>query len=164
MRKVLEVIWGLRKQKYFCKEGWTRLSTNRPTGKSAHGHESNPSFPDVQLHIVGAPTGRRSAPPDDRLRASPESITTIGSMDSGPAPSGASRNDGSELTPQKTFVPRPAQINPRRICAACQRRRALSMLKALEHSSSLSPSDSAAPQCRQARAEIARALPALRST
>src|SRR6476646_9567505 len=26
--------------------------------------------------------------------ASPESITTIGSMDSGPAPSGASRNDG----------------------------------------------------------------------
>jgi homoserine O-acetyltransferase len=28
----------------------------------------NPSF-------RGAPTGRRSAPPDDRLRASPESIT-----------------------------------------------------------------------------------------
>jgi hypothetical protein len=34
----------------------------------------SPSFPDVQLHIVGAPLG-----------ASPESITTIGSMDSGPA-------------------------------------------------------------------------------
>jgi phosphoribosyl-AMP cyclohydrolase len=32
-------------------------------------------------------------------RASPESITTIGSMDSGPAPSGASRNDdGTSLT------------------------------------------------------------------
>src|SRR5437016_9757808 len=31
-------------------------------------------------------------------RASPESITTIGSMDSGPAPSGASRNDGGALT------------------------------------------------------------------
>ncbi len=26
--------------------------------------------------------------------ASPESITTVGSMDSGPAPRGASRNDG----------------------------------------------------------------------
>jgi hypothetical protein len=41
----------------------------------------------------GAPTGPRKARPDDRLRASPESITTTGSMDSGPAPSGASRND-----------------------------------------------------------------------
>src|SRR6266404_7890258 len=30
-------------------------------------------------------------------RASPESITTIGSMDSGPAPGGASRNDGGAL-------------------------------------------------------------------
>src|SRR6266849_7280858 len=38
----------------------------------------------------GAPTGPRKARPDDRLRASPESITTTGSMDSGPAPSGAS--------------------------------------------------------------------------
>src|SRR5216683_6811660 len=40
MRKVLEVIWGVRKQKYFCKWGWTPLSTNRPTGKSLHGSES----------------------------------------------------------------------------------------------------------------------------
>ena len=39
MRKVLEVIWGVRKQKYFCKEGWTPLSTNRPSGKSPHGGE-----------------------------------------------------------------------------------------------------------------------------
>src|SRR6266478_4602845 len=38
----------------------------------------------------GAPTGPRKSLPDDRLRASPESITTTGSMDSGPAPSGAS--------------------------------------------------------------------------
>src|SRR6267378_4763662 len=38
----------------------------------------------------GAPTGPRKARPDDRLRASPESITTAVSMDSGPAPSGAS--------------------------------------------------------------------------
>jgi hypothetical protein len=29
-------------------------------------------------------------------RASPESITTIVNMDSGPAPKGASRNDGGE--------------------------------------------------------------------
>jgi hypothetical protein len=33
-------------------------------------------------------------PGRELLRASPESITTAGSMDSGPAPSGASRNDG----------------------------------------------------------------------
>src|SRR5260370_21482321 len=31
----------------------------------------------------GAQRGQRSAPPDDSLRASPESITTTGSMDSG---------------------------------------------------------------------------------
>ncbi len=40
MAKVLDVIWGVRKQKYFCKQGWTPLSTNRPTGKSPHGSES----------------------------------------------------------------------------------------------------------------------------
>src|SRR6266849_2752756 len=34
MRKVLDVIWGVRKQKYFCKRDSTPLSTNRPTGKS----------------------------------------------------------------------------------------------------------------------------------
>ncbi len=34
MRKVLEMIWGEWKAKYFCKEDSTRLSTNRPTGKS----------------------------------------------------------------------------------------------------------------------------------
>jgi hypothetical protein len=38
-RKVLEVIWGVRKPKYFCKQGWTALSTNRPTGKSPDGSE-----------------------------------------------------------------------------------------------------------------------------
>jgi hypothetical protein len=71
--------------KYFCKGDSTHLSTNRPTGKSLEPillsalsvslvsrMEINPSFPDVQLHIVGAPLG-----------ASPESITTTGSMDSG---------------------------------------------------------------------------------
>jgi hypothetical protein len=42
----------------------------------------------------GPPTGPRKARPDDRLRASPESITTTGSMDAGPAPGDASRNDG----------------------------------------------------------------------
>ncbi len=31
MQKVLDVIWGVRKQKYFCKGGWTQ---NCPTGKS----------------------------------------------------------------------------------------------------------------------------------
>ena len=40
MRKVLDVIWGVWKPKYFCKEGWTPLSTNRPTGKSPDCGES----------------------------------------------------------------------------------------------------------------------------
>jgi hypothetical protein len=53
--------------KYFCKWGWTPLSTNRPTGKSLEPvllsvvrfslvsrMEIRPSFPNVQLHIVGA--------------------------------------------------------------------------------------------------------------
>jgi hypothetical protein len=46
-----------------------------------------PSFPAQAPSACrrGAPTGRRSAPPDDRLRASPESMTTTGSMDSRPA-------------------------------------------------------------------------------
>ena len=47
-------------------------------------------------------------------------------------------------------------ISPRKICAACQRSLACSTLKVLEHSSSRSPSDSAAPQCRHMRTEIAR--------
>src|SRR6266705_3369709 len=62
----------------------------------------NPEMMQVQMHrhspmcnctSEGAPTGPRKARPDDRLRASPESITTTGSMDSGPALNGASRND-----------------------------------------------------------------------
>src|ERR1700682_5412772 len=48
-----------------------------------------------QSSFQGAPTDPRKARPDDRLRASPESITPAGSMDSGPAPKGASRNDRS---------------------------------------------------------------------
>jgi hypothetical protein len=38
--------------------------------------------------IPGRANGSRECAPDDRLRASPESITTIVSMDSGPAPKG----------------------------------------------------------------------------
>src|SRR5205085_11266654 len=40
-------------------------------------------------------------------RTSPESITTIGNMDSGPAPSGASRND-EEVTSRRRLCRRPA--------------------------------------------------------
>src|SRR5882724_5145898 len=47
--------------------------------------------------------------------ASPESITTTGSMDSGPAPSGASRNDGF-LVPDTCSRPRGAK-RPRRCLA-----------------------------------------------
>ena len=34
MAKVLDVIWGVRKQKYFCKRDSTGKSERRPTGKS----------------------------------------------------------------------------------------------------------------------------------
>ena len=34
IRKVLDVIWGVRKQKYFCKRDSTGKSQRRPTGKS----------------------------------------------------------------------------------------------------------------------------------
>jgi hypothetical protein len=37
MREVLEVIWGVRKQKYFCKWDSTAVSTKGPTGKSPDG-------------------------------------------------------------------------------------------------------------------------------
>src|SRR5450755_4079931 len=76
MRKVLEVIWGVRKQKYFCKEGWTPLSTNRPSGKSPHGGEEQIA---VESRMEISPSFRGA------LLREPESITTIGSMDSGPA-------------------------------------------------------------------------------
>src|SRR5260370_25096191 len=39
MRKVLDVIWGVRKQKYFCKEDSTQ---NCPTGKSPRRREHIP--------------------------------------------------------------------------------------------------------------------------
>jgi hypothetical protein len=34
-REFVEMICPTGEAKYFCKVGWTRLSTNRPTGKSA---------------------------------------------------------------------------------------------------------------------------------
>ena len=39
MRKVLDVIWGVRKQKYFCKGNSTQ---NCPTGKSPRRREQTP--------------------------------------------------------------------------------------------------------------------------
>jgi hypothetical protein len=33
-RGVVEMICPTGEAKYFCKRGWTRLSTKRPTGKS----------------------------------------------------------------------------------------------------------------------------------
>src|SRR4030088_1671491 len=50
-------------------------------GDEAHGNTVSP----------------RSVIPGRREAASPESITTIVSMDSGPAPSGASRNDDADV-------------------------------------------------------------------
>src|SRR5712672_3476046 len=42
MRKVLEVFRGVRKQEYFCKGGWTPLSTKGPTGKSQTRRSDGP--------------------------------------------------------------------------------------------------------------------------
>jgi hypothetical protein len=54
------------------------------------GHHSyHLSFPDVQLHIVDAPSVGNCRPE----ATGPESITTIEIMDSGLAPRGAPRND-----------------------------------------------------------------------
>src|SRR6266705_2545086 len=85
----------------------------------------NPEMMQVQMHrhspmcnctSEGAPTGPRKARPDDRLRASPESITTAGSMYSGPAPSGASTmcnctsgNDKLDLKPRDDIRQRRAR-------------------------------------------------------
>src|SRR5713226_3885428 len=40
MTRLIEMFLPTTEAKYFCKEGWTALSTNRPTGKSPHGGES----------------------------------------------------------------------------------------------------------------------------
>jgi hypothetical protein len=37
----VEMICPTGEAKYFCKQGWTHLSTNRPTGKSPHGLTTN---------------------------------------------------------------------------------------------------------------------------
>jgi hypothetical protein len=39
-REFVEMICPTGIAKYFCKRGWTRLSTKRPTGKSLDGNES----------------------------------------------------------------------------------------------------------------------------
>jgi hypothetical protein len=44
--------------KYFCKEGWTPLSTSRPSGKSQHGSESKSArIPDAARLAHHAETG-----------------------------------------------------------------------------------------------------------
>ena len=82
MPKVLEVIWGVRKQKYFCKEDWTAsinlIRFNKFAGarKSAHGGESkfrfvsrmeiSPSFRGTLRSIRGTTrTGRAEQSPGD---------------------------------------------------------------------------------------------------
>ena len=55
----------------------------------------------IGLSICVAPSRIHGVIPGRELKqASPESITTAGSMDSGPAPSGASRNDGRWFEPR----------------------------------------------------------------
>ena len=47
IRRVLEVIWGCWKRKYFCKWDSTQVSTNRPTGKSLDASERLSRVPDA---------------------------------------------------------------------------------------------------------------------
>src|SRR5216684_5698791 len=65
MARVVEVIWGVRKQKYFCKRDSTPLSTNRPTGKSPHGGENTFLASRMRCSAISAVTRvstRRAAP------------------------------------------------------------------------------------------------------
>src|ERR1700737_5306043 len=55
------------------------------------GGATRPMARSGEAEVESSNKGRRSGA--RAKRASPESITTAGSMDSGPAPSGASRND-----------------------------------------------------------------------
>jgi hypothetical protein len=105
MARHTPVIWVRFKQEYFCEGGWTGNLGARPSGKSVSLYLAASAFrfitivdevasQDAQLHIW-------------------ESITTIGSMDSGPAPSGASRNDErgkSRRTEQLLAHPYPSSL------------------------------------------------------
>ena len=84
MPKILDVIWGKREQKYFCKRDSTQ---NCPTGKSPHDGESKfhsrperagTARPDgcpecaLSSRMGGAGTGARTTPHEhDRHRARP---------------------------------------------------------------------------------------------
>ncbi len=70
----------------------SRLSRQRPLRRLQRGRHFSPrQGAGCLTHLFVIP-GREE-------RASPESITPAGSMDSGPAPSGASRNDGYRFLP-----------------------------------------------------------------
>jgi hypothetical protein len=70
IRKVLEMIWGARKGKYFCKWDSTRLSTNRPTGKSP----DRPAPIHHTILLIGRATSRRRP----RLRCRRRARTSLG--------------------------------------------------------------------------------------
>ncbi len=73
MRKVVDVIWGRWKQKYFCKGDSTPLSTNRPTGKS----------PDYRRVLLSCPA--RGAAPFALLRRAGIHSRASGTLDPGSA-------------------------------------------------------------------------------
>jgi hypothetical protein len=83
MRKILDVIWGAWEQKYFCQQDWTGGITLICFNKFDFTRKRDPLA--------------NSVIPGRVEDASPESITTAGSMDSGPAPSGASQDVQSHI-------------------------------------------------------------------
>jgi len=57
--------------KYFCKEGWTPLPTNRPTGKSPHDREEQ--FKRITRCVM--PAAAFSISSSDDIRAAPSGKT-----------------------------------------------------------------------------------------
>src|SRR5258708_10779970 len=58
MREVLEVIWGVRKQKYFCKRDWTTQISLRKHNKSPRTRNDIDGYRFRSTHPKRCPTGK----------------------------------------------------------------------------------------------------------
>jgi hypothetical protein len=94
MARLIKMFLPTMEAKYFCKWGWTPLSTNRPTGKSPHGSESK---------FRSCP-GRGAAP----FRAAPQSrdLSRRCEMDPGSAAHRYALLSRGTLWPRRRFIRR----------------------------------------------------------
>jgi hypothetical protein len=101
----IEMILSKAKAEYFSQEDWTLIC---PTGGLWLRPQPHPSFRGVTRQLKRQFCAGST---------SPESITTTRSMDSGPAPSGASRNDGGYVEARRPItVPTADPQNTRSSC------------------------------------------------